>query len=85
MELQHVPPVDLGGFPYVPVARDADGNAIGGIRLPHMPSRRHGRPAGAPLGSYTGLDLNTPNPVLLPGRHVQPVLAREAGRALPDA
>ena len=62
LELQDVPPVDTGGLPYVPVARDADGNAIGGIRLPHMKSRWHGRPAGAPLGSYTGVDLNTLNP-----------------------
>jgi Alpha/beta hydrolase domain len=62
LELQDVPPVDVGGFPYVPVARDADGNAIGGIRLPHMTSRWRGRPAGAPLGSYTGVDLNTLNP-----------------------
>jgi hypothetical protein len=62
LELQDVPPVDLAGFPYVPSLRDADGNAIGGVRLPHMPSRWHGRPAGAPLGAYTGLDLETPNP-----------------------
>ena len=62
IELQDVPPVDLAGFPYVPARRDADGNALGGIRLPHMPSRSHGRPAGAPLGAYTGLDLETPNP-----------------------
>jgi hypothetical protein len=61
IELQDVPPAELGGFPYVPVTRDADGNAIGGIRLPHMTSRWRGKPAGAPLGSYTGLDLNTPN------------------------
>jgi hypothetical protein len=26
-----------------------------------MPSRAHGRPAGAPLGTYTGLDLQDPN------------------------
>ena len=62
LELQDVPPVDLGGFPYVPSLRDADGNAIGGLRLPHMPSRWHGEPAGAPLGAYTGVDLETPNP-----------------------
>jgi hypothetical protein len=60
--LQDVPPGDLGGFPYAPALRDADGNAIGGIRLPHMPSRSHGQPAGAPLGSYAGLDLETANP-----------------------
>jgi Alpha/beta hydrolase domain len=38
--------------------RDADGNALGGIRLPHMPSTRprRGLPAGAPLGTYRGID-----------------------------
>jgi hypothetical protein len=61
LELQDVPPVDLGGFPYIPSRRDADGNAIGGVRLPHLPSRWHGMPAGAPLGAYTGVDLETPN------------------------
>jgi hypothetical protein len=36
-------------------ARDADGNAKGGVRLPHMTSAlTDGRKAGAPLGQYTG-------------------------------
>lgn len=36
-------------------ARDADGNAKGGVRLPHMTSALpDGRKAGAPLGQYTG-------------------------------
>lgn len=61
LRLQDTPPTDLAGFPYIPARRDADGNALGGIRLPHMPSRKHGRPAGAPLGTYTGLDLQDPN------------------------
>jgi hypothetical protein len=61
LRLQNVPPTDLGGFPYKPALRDTDGNALGGIRLPHMPSRSHRRPAGAPLGTYTGLDLHDPN------------------------
>lgn len=51
--------------------RDADGNALGGVRLPHMPSvlcddeRRNAddcRAAGAPLGTYTGLETNVPVP-----------------------
>jgi alpha/beta hydrolase family protein len=52
--------------------RDADGNALGGLRLPHMPSvlcddDSHNaddcRPAGAPLGTYTGLETdNVPVP-----------------------
>ena len=37
-------------------ARDADGNAKGGVRLPHMPTvLADGTKAGAPLGQYTGL------------------------------
>jgi hypothetical protein len=36
---------------------DADGNALGGLRLPHMASvQANGERAGAPLGVYTGLD-----------------------------
>lgn len=36
--------------------RDADGNAKGGVRLPHMPTvLADGTKAGAPLGQYTGL------------------------------
>jgi len=62
LALEAVPPVDLGGFPFVPALRDADGNAVGGIRLPHMPSSWHGKPAGAPLGAYTGLDFDTLDP-----------------------
>ena len=52
--------------------RDADGNALGGLRLPHMPSRLCDdersdaddcRAAGAPLGTYTGLETtNLPAP-----------------------
>lgn len=36
--------------------RDADGNAVGGVRLPHMTSvLNDGKKAGAPLGQYTGV------------------------------
>jgi hypothetical protein len=52
--------------------RDADGNALGGLRLPHMPSvlchddsrdADDCRAAGAPLGMYTGLETdNVPVP-----------------------
>ena len=63
--LQDVEPVDLGGFPYIPSAHDSDGNAIGGVRLPHMTSVVHGKPAGAPLGTYEGLNFNTDNPFLI--------------------
>jgi hypothetical protein len=52
--------------------RDADGNAMGGLRLPHMPSilcdddrsnEDDCRLAGASLGTYTGLETdNVPVP-----------------------
>jgi hypothetical protein len=35
---------------------DLDGNATGGLRLPHMEQIINGRVAGAPLGTYTGLN-----------------------------
>jgi hypothetical protein len=35
---------------------DGDGNALGGLRLPHMTQTIDGSPAGAPLGTYAGLD-----------------------------
>jgi hypothetical protein len=52
--------------------RDADGNALGGLRLPHLPSRLCAdddpggtadcRAAGAPLGTYSGLETDVPVP-----------------------
>jgi hypothetical protein len=52
--------------------RDADGNALGGLRLPHLPSllcaddnpsdTEDCRAAGAPLGTYTGLETDVPVP-----------------------
>lgn len=48
---------DLMGDPFRPARRDADGNAVGGLRLPHLPTLlADGRKAGAPLGRYDGLD-----------------------------
>jgi hypothetical protein len=39
-------------------AKDADGNALGGVRLPNMATALPGGDrAGAPLGAYGGLDL----------------------------
>jgi len=35
---------------------DEDGNALGGLRLPHMEQEVEGQIAGAPLGTYTGLN-----------------------------
>lgn len=45
------------------VSTDEDGNAIGGIRLPHMPSvLPDGESVGAPLGTYTGYDAAYTDP-----------------------
>lgn len=56
VELAEGAPRDLQGAPYRAAKRDPDGNAVGGLRLPHMPVvLDDGRRAGAPLGSYNGL------------------------------
>jgi hypothetical protein len=55
IELSDAPPRDLEGDPVRSAARDADGNAKGGVRLPHMPAvLEDGKKVGAPLGQYTG-------------------------------
>jgi hypothetical protein len=59
IELSDAPPTMLNGIEVSPLKLDADGNALGGLRLPHMPSvAAEGRPVGAPLGRYTGLALD---------------------------
>lgn len=46
--------------------RDEDGNVLGGVRLPHMTSTTpDGQLAGAPLGTYTGLDTRHLKPLNL--------------------
>jgi hypothetical protein len=45
------------------VALDADGNALGGIRLPHMSTEIDGQPAGAPTGTYGALDMSGLSPL----------------------
>jgi hypothetical protein len=80
--------------------RDADGNALGGLRLPHMPSvlcaddARHDaadcRAAGAPLGTYTGLETQVSVPpstnfFVMWGGDVRAILAGRAQGALPHA
>ena len=53
----------LGADGKVHMALDADGNALGGVRLPHMASTLpNGEPAGAPLGVYGGVDLELRQP-----------------------
>ncbi len=55
MELSDSPPRMFDGAPVRSAARDADGNAKGGVRLPHMATiLSDGTKAGAPLGHYTG-------------------------------
>jgi hypothetical protein len=49
MELAEGEPASLMGSPLRHAARDKDGNALGGVRLPHM---------AAPLGTYEGLDYD---------------------------
>ena len=56
LELTDAAPTKLNDIEIVPLAVDGDGNALGGLRLPHMHSvTPDGHPAGAPLGRYGGL------------------------------
>ncbi|MFO1049695.1 MAG: alpha/beta hydrolase domain-containing protein [Geminicoccaceae bacterium] len=56
LELSDAAPTKLNDIEIVPLAVDGDGNALGGLRLPHMAGvTSDGRPAGAPLGRYGGL------------------------------
>lgn len=49
-------PRDFYGIEVTPLAMDADGNAEGGLRLPHMATTLpDGTHAGAPIGAYSGL------------------------------
>ena len=55
---EDAPSAEFGGrHPVRLAAVDADGNAKGGVRLPHMPAE-DGTSAGAPLGRYTGFALD---------------------------
>lgn len=57
--LKEGPAGSLLDAPYKEAVRDADGNALGGLRLPHMPSEPvGGKMVGAPLGRHGGLDLS---------------------------
>ncbi|MDP9130673.1 MAG: alpha/beta hydrolase domain-containing protein [Candidatus Binatota bacterium] len=55
--------------------RDADGNALGGIRLPHMPGESPS--IGAPLGTYTGNAPKAGNGYLLLGGTFEPFSKEE--------
>jgi hypothetical protein len=49
------------GVPFRYAVRDADGNAVGGIRLPHMTATDSSGEIGAPLGTYLGIDFAQAN------------------------
>jgi hypothetical protein len=51
----------VSGTRYRNAVRDADGNAVGGVRLPHMTATDSSGEIGAPLGTYLGRDLAQPN------------------------
>jgi hypothetical protein len=55
IELSESPTRTFDGAPIRGAMRDDDGNAKGGVRLPHLPMiLDDGTKAGAPLGRYTG-------------------------------
>ncbi len=57
--LKEGPAGALLGDPYKEAVRDSDGNALGGVRLPHLSTKlEDGKTAGAPLGAYRGLALD---------------------------
>jgi len=63
---------------------DADGNAVGGLRLPHMEQVIEGRPAGAPLGTYAGLDPAGEPPFGMFGGAFVPFSDEELRERYPD-
>jgi hypothetical protein len=62
----------LLGAPFRQAVRDADGNAIGGVRLPHMIATDHSGEIGAPLGVYEGFDFSQTATFLLIAGHFTP-------------
>ena len=63
---------DLLGAPFRQAIRDADGNALGGVRLPHMTATTDGHQVGAPLGRYEGFDFSAQDFFILLGGHFTP-------------
>jgi hypothetical protein len=60
------------GNPFRYAVRDADGNAVGGLRLPHMTAMHKSGEVGAPLGTYDGADFAQTNFFLWLGGHFTP-------------
>jgi hypothetical protein len=63
---------------------DTDGNARGGLRLPHMEQVIDGHPAGAPLGTYTGIDPAGESPYGPFGGTFSPYADEEICERYPD-
>lgn len=83
ISLKDGPPGVLNDSPYKEALRDKDGNALGGIRLPHLPGDSPG--TGAPLGTYTGLALDKKdNMFLLIGGTFEPFDKEELLSRYPD-
>jgi hypothetical protein len=60
------------GNPFRYAVRDGDGNAVGGLRLPHMTAMHKSGEVGAPLGIYEGVDFAQTNFFLWLGGHFTP-------------
>ena len=60
---------DVDGLGILEIDRDGDDNALGGVRLPHLPRElEDGTVVGAPVGRYIGVDFeyleqDPPNPL----------------------
>jgi hypothetical protein len=63
---------ELLGLPFREAIRDADGNAVGGVRLPHMTATDKRHEIGAPLGTYDGVEFDTGNIFILLAGHFTP-------------
>ena len=59
-------------IPFRYAVRGLDGNAIGGLRLPHMTATDQGGEVGAPLGVYEGVDFAQPSRFLWLGGYFTP-------------
>ena len=70
--------------PFRHAVRDADGNAVGGLRLPHMTAMDSSGEVGAPLGTYDGADFGQTNFFLWLGGHFTPFDSAELESRYPN-
>jgi hypothetical protein len=70
--------------PFRYAVRDADGNAVGGLRLPHMTATDSSGEIGAPLGTYDGADFAQTNFFLWLGGHFTPFDATRLDELYPN-